>query len=455
MNYSTNISMLQRFLDLSLSITALILIAHVYGIPFSTSYLILGVLGSGLFVLLSELFGLYKNSQTSTLISIASLIFNGWVVAWFILIVLMFLLKESENFSRVVLTLWGLTVPFFLISYRWLIRVSLRQYFYQSANYKMVAIIGVTRSGRELAKVINDNPWLGYKVAGFFDDEYKGNEFQMLGELKDLEQACNKNSFAEIYICLPLKAESEIQQLLNLLSNSTLVVKFIPDLFSFDLLQARWTDLKGLPVISVYDSPLNSNLAKIIKRLEDIILSVCILVLISPILVVLALGVKLTSQGPIIFKQKRYGINGKEINIYKFRSMISQDNGDVILQATQNDARVTRFGAFMRKTSLDELPQFINVLQGKMSIVGPRPHASAHNEHYRKIVPKYMQRHSVKPGITGWAQVNGWRGETKTLDKMEKRIEFDLYYINNWSLLMDLKIIFLTLVKGFFDKNAY
>ncbi|PIX80383.1 MAG: undecaprenyl-phosphate glucose phosphotransferase, partial [Piscirickettsiaceae bacterium CG_4_10_14_3_um_filter_44_349] len=213
--------------------------------------------------------------------------------------------------------------------------------------------------------------------------------------------------------------------------------------------------LKGLPVISVYDTPLNSSTARMLKRFEDVTLSTLILILISPIMIALAIGVKLSSPGPILFKQKRYGLNGKEIKVYKFRSMTTQDNGATINQATKNDPRITKFGAFIRKTSLDELPQFINVIQGKMSIVGPRPHANAHNEQYRKLVPQYMQRHLVKPGITGWAQINGWRGETETLDKMEKRIEFDLHYINNWSLWFDIKIIILTVFKGFIDKNAY
>ena len=180
-----------------------------------------------------------------------------------------------------------------------------------------------------------------------------------------------------------------------------------------------------------------------------------ILIMISPVLIAVALGVKLSSPGPVLFKQNRYGINGQPINVYKFRSMTSQDNGNIIKQATKKDIRITAFGAFIRKTSLDELPQFYNVIQGRMSIVGPRPHAVAQNEEYRKLIPKYMQRHLVKPGITGWAQINGWRGETDTLHKMKKRIDFDLHYINTWPLWLDITIIILTTVKGFINKNAY
>ena len=192
-----------------------------------------------------------------------------------------------------------------------------------------------------------------------------------------------------------------------------------------------------------------------LKRLSDISLSVLILTLLSPLMLGLAIGVKQSSPGPVIFKQRRYGLDGREILVYKFRSMTTTDNGEVVRQATRNDARITPFGAFIRKTSLDELPQFINVLQGRMSIVGPRPHAVAHNEAYRKLIKGYMVRHKVKPGITGWAQVNGYRGETDTIDKMEKRIEFDLEYLRNWSLSLDIWIIVKTVLVVFKDRNAY
>jgi putative colanic acid biosynthesis UDP-glucose lipid carrier transferase len=207
--------------------------------------------------------------------------------------------------------------------------------------------------------------------------------------------------------------------------------------------------------MNIFDTPLNDPGKAAIKRLEDIILSILILLLVSPLLVFIAIGVKLSSPGPVLFKQRRYGLNGEEIKVYKFRSMTTQDNGAIVKQATKSDPRISKFGSFIRRTSLDELPQFFNALQGRMSIVGPRPHAVAHNEQYRKLVPKYMQRHIVKPGITGWAQINGWRGETDTLKKMEKRIDFDLHYINNWSLWLDIKIILLTIIKGFISKNAY
>jgi putative colanic acid biosynthesis UDP-glucose lipid carrier transferase len=206
--------------------------------------------------------------------------------------------------------------------------------------------------------------------------------------------------------------------------------------------------------ISVYESPL-SGLASLSKKCEDIIGGALILCAIAIPMLIISVLIKLDSPGPVFFKQKRYGLDGKAINVWKFRSMTVADNGAVVKQAVKGDARITKLGAFLRRTSLDELPQFINVLQGRMSIVGPRPHAIAHNEEYRNLIDFYMLRHKVKPGVTGWAQINGWRGETDTLEKMEKRIEFDLYYIRNWSLLLDIKIVYLTIFKGFVNKNAY
>ncbi|HDZ1023267.1 TPA: exopolysaccharide biosynthesis polyprenyl glycosylphosphotransferase, partial [Klebsiella pneumoniae] len=212
--------------------------------------------------------------------------------------------------------------------------------------------------------------------------------------------------------------------------------------------------VNGVPVVPLFDTPL-SGINMVFKRVEDIIISALILILISPVLAVIALAVKTTSAGPILFRQTRYGMDGKPIKVWKFRSMTVMENDDTIRQATKNDVRITKVGNILRKTSLDELPQFFNVLLGGMSIVGPRPHAVAHNEQYRNLIEGYMLRHKVKPGITGWAQINGWRGETDTLDKMEKRVEFDLEYIRNWSIYFDLKIIFLTIFKGFINKAAY
>jgi len=228
----------------------------------------------------------------------------------------------------------------------------------------------------------------------------------------------------------------------------------VPDIFVFDLIQARVDSIGDLPVVAVCETPFYG-FNGLIKRLSDFFLASAILVLIAPILIAIAIGVKMSSPGPILFKQRRYGVAGRKIVVYKFRTMTVAEDGDVVRQATKNDARVTRFGAFLRKTSLDELPQFINVLQGRMSVVGPRPHAVAHNELYRKLIRGYMIRHKVRPGITGLAQVNGFRGETETVDKMKGRIEYDLAYLRNWSVLLDLQIVLKTVVVVLRKQNAY
>jgi putative colanic acid biosynthesis UDP-glucose lipid carrier transferase len=238
------------------------------------------------------------------------------------------------------------------------------------------------------------------------------------------------------------------------LRDTTASVYYVPDVFIFSLFSASLTDLRGIPMVALWETPF-FGVNGWLKRAEDLVLASLILILVSPLLVLIGLGVKLSSPGPIIFRQRRYGLDGSEIMVYKFRTMKVCEDGPHIPQTIKDDSRVTPFGSWLRRTSLDELPQFFNVLNGSMSIVGPRPHAVAHNEYYRRLIPGYMLRHKVRPGLTGWAQINGWRGETETLEKMEKRVEFDLEYLRRWSLWFDLKIIFLTIFRGFKDSHAY
>jgi putative colanic acid biosynthesis UDP-glucose lipid carrier transferase len=265
----------------------------------------------------------------------------------------------------------------------------------------------------------------------------------------------SKESIDEIWLALPLSAENRVKKLLFELRHHTISIRFVLDIFGLDLLSHSISDLAGFPMLNLNASPM-IGINRMVKALEDRILAFFILIFISPMLLCIAVSVKLTSKGPVLFKQLRHGWDGRIIKVYKFRTMhVHQEIKGQITQATLNDKRITRLGKFLRRTSLDELPQFFNVLQGRMSIVGPRPHAIEHNEFYKDSIKAYMQRHKVKPGITGWAQVNGWRGETDHLGKMEKRVEYDLFYIENWSLGLDLKIIFLTIFQGFFHKNAY
>lgn len=323
---------------------------------------------------------------------------------------------------------------------------------------KRAVVVGCNELGRHLAGEIDAHPMQGIKLDGYFDDRLIERldigHGRLIGRFSDVANYVKENEIDIIYLALPMATQPRILSLLESLNDTTASVYFVPDIFVTDLIQARMDAVGRVPVVAVCDTPF-SGLNGIVKRVSDIVLSLLILLLISPVLLVVAALVKMSSPGPIIFKQRRYGLDGKEIMVYKFRSMTVCEDGPNVPQARKGDARITRVGAVLRKTSLDELPQFLNVLQGRMSIVGPRPHAVAHNEMYRKLIKGYMVRHKVKPGITGWAQVNGYRGETETLDKMQARIDYDLEYLRNWSLHLDIYIIVRTVLLVFKDASAY
>jgi len=287
-------------------------------------------------------------------------------------------------------------------------------------------------------------------IVGFFDDRGDGRRAEQtentppfLGDCNKLMQMIGTGDIDTVLITLPMRAEKRIQSVLDRLANTTASAYIVPDFFVFELLHSRWTHVGGLPVVSVFESPMYG-VDGWLKRALDLSISLVGIVLISPVLLICGLLVKFTSPGPVFFRQKRYGLDGKEILVWKFRSMHTCDNGPIVKQATKNDPRVTPVGALLRKTSMDELPQLFNVIFGTMSLVGPRPHANAHNEHFRKLIRGYMMRHKVKPGITGLAQVEGSRGETDTVEKMEARVLLDHRYIRDWSIWMDIKILFKT-----------
>jgi putative colanic acid biosynthesis UDP-glucose lipid carrier transferase len=325
----------------------------------------------------------------------------------------------------------------------------------------VAAIAGATPLGRRLARRMRDEPWLGLKLLGFFDDRHAGRldakalgTVPVQGSLDVLVEKARLGEIDLVYLALPMRAEPRIHEIVQRLADTTASVYMAADFNTFDLLHARWTSMGEVPVVSIHETPF-SGVDGWLKRAEDIVLGSAILALIALPMLLISLAVKLGSKGPVFFRQRRYGLNGEVIDVLKFRSMTVAEDGDEIRQATKGDSRITSLGAFLRRTSLDELPQFLHVLTGEMSIVGPRPHAVAHNELYRKKIKGYMLRHKVKPGITGWAQVNGWRGETDTLEKMEKRVEHDLAYIRNWDLLWDIQIIFRTVFSRKARRNAY
>jgi len=338
-------------------------------------------------------------------------------------------------------------------------RTWLRRRAAQPGHRRTAIVVGAGALGVKVSKAFQARGDIGLSFLGYFDDRTDDRvdsaaSGQRLGVLRDAAPFIREQGVHEVYITLPLGSQPRIVELLEQVQGTTASIFYVPDVFGISIIQGRLKDMNGVPVVGICETPFTGT-NELIKRMSDLVLASLILVLIAPVLLVLAIGVKLSSPGPVIFKQRRNGLDGGEIIVWKFRSMSTQDNGDVVKQATKDDPRITRFGAFIRRTSLDELPQFINVLQGRMSIVGPRPHAVAHNEQYRQIIKAYMVRHKVKPGITGWAQVNGHRGETDTLDKMSARVEYDLEYLRNWSLGLDLQIIVRTIKLVFIDRNAY
>lgn len=354
---------------------------------------------------------------------------------------------------------WLVVLPFTTIGTHALVRHFMPKLLASEAYQSKVVIAGCNDIGANLAANFDQDPMLGIRFHGFFDDRSRerlegvGNN-KLLGKLDALVDYVKRHQIDHIYLALPMASQPRILKLLDTLKDTTVSIYFVPDIFVTDIIQGRMDTINGIPVVSVCETPF-TGLNGLVKRASDIVLSSIILTLIAPILLFVAAGVRLSSPGPVIFAQRRYGLDGREIVVYKFRSMTVTEDGDkTYKQVTRGDARVTRFGAFIRKTSLDELPQFINVLQGRMSIVGPRPHAVAVNEQYRRLISGYMIRHKVKPGITGWAQVNGYRGGDD-LEHMKKRIEFDLEYLRNWSLSLDLKIILRTVGVMANDATAY
>ncbi len=315
--------------------------------------------------------------------------------------------------------------------------------------------------GFQLARNIEQSPQLGLQLVGFYDDrppqrvpDVPEGVGSQVGDIGQLVAQARAGQIDRIYITFPMRAEDRIRGVLEQLGDTTASVYIVPDFFVFELLHSRWTSINGLPAVSVFENPFYG-VDGVLKRMTDLCLAAAALLALAIPMAAIALLIKRSSPGPVFFRQRRYGLDGREILVWKFRSMRVCEDGENVTQATRHDSRVTRIGAILRKTSLDELPQLFNVLQGSMSLVGPRPHANAHNEQYRKLIQGYMLRHKVKPGITGLAQVNGWRGETETLDKMQQRVACDHQYIREWSLWLDLKILFKTIFVVFSRQNAY
>lgn len=361
---------------------------------------------------------------------------------------------RTFSFSRLMLIIFGVLTPVLMITLRIGFYAYVRRARQHGKYQRRVLIVGASSVGQRLKKAMQQFPWMGLHVVGFVDDNKAGNE--IVGRSVDVPEIVDQSYAAGrpidyVYIALPLDAARTIERLVSELSTRIVHVCIVPDLFQFDVLNSRVTDVAGMPVIHVIDeAPVQ--FTRWMKRVIDVLFSGAFLLITSPFLLVITIAVKISSPGPVFYRQERMGLNGKKFDMLKFRSMpvdAEQKSGPV--WAKEGEDRATAVGRLLRRTSLDELPQFLNVLKGDMSVVGPRPERPVFINQFRERVPRYMLRHMTKAGITGWAQVNGWRGDTS----IEKRIEYDLYYIQNWSLALDIKIMWMTLWSGFINKNAY
>lgn len=455
---SNALTLLQRMVDVVIIAVGMLFAMYFRQLKVDTDYLLLMCLAALIFMILAEIHWLYRLWGTEKLMGEFMSVIGVWFTAIMFLVMLGFLTKTTSVYSRVAMTIWILTVPVLMVASRLVYRQLQPLYFADGRNTRTLVFFGSCKTAHKMAARISSMSWMGLRVVGVFDDrpleriDLGGLSFE--GNMHNLIARAKSGEIDVVYITLPMHAEARIIKLVDQLSDTTASVYVVPDSFVFDLFHARWSSVAGSPVVSVYESPFYG-IDGWVKRAEDLILGSLILLLISPFMLLIAIGVKLTTPGSIIFKQNRYGLKGEVVEVWKFRSMTVSDNGDTVRQATKNDARITPFGAFLRRNSLDEFPQFFNVLQGRMSIVGPRPHAVSHNEQYRSIIHGYMLRHKVRPGITGWAQINGWRGETDSLDKMQGRVDCDLAYLRNWSLWLDIKIIWMTIFKVFMGINAH
>jgi putative colanic acid biosynthesis UDP-glucose lipid carrier transferase len=456
---ATRSNFLLRVTDIIIIAVSLLIMMRGYSLVFNKDYLLVLIGVLFFYSYIGESLGLYRSWRLGRFSTMCRLMLVTVTFAFLLMTLVLFLFKYSEVYSRVAMAGWYVLSLIILLSWRYCVREIKRVRRAKGFNVEKVAIVGLTEMGKHLYDEIIKHDELGFECIGFYDDREPSRMEELdssliVGSINDAVELAHLGQVQKLYVCLPMIAEQRIANIIEALGDSTVDVLITPDFLLKNLMNARIGSVGEVDTLSVFESPVNG-MRRFYKRSFDIVFSFFAILVISPILLGVAIAVYLSSPGAIIFKQDRYGLDGRKIKVWKFRSMTVTENSDKVTQAQKGDARITNVGAFIRRTSLDELPQFFNVLMGDMSVVGPRPHAVAHNEEYRKLVTYYMLRHKVLPGITGWAQVNGWRGETDTLDKMEKRVEFDLAYIRNWTLWWDVKIVFLTLFKGFVGKNVY
>jgi len=464
----TLLAFLRVVLVPSVAIASLVASTTMLEVKFTEAYVALAIITALLTLLVIARDALQQpNVVGARGLQLAGRIGLGWLAIVGVLLLLGYATKSSEDYSRRALFLWFLLTPPFLVGASLGIQQWLRALLVSSRYARNVVIVGTTKMALELARTLHTRPELGLKLRCVFIDESCGDgpideptadairkvagaEIRKGGSVSNY---VNTRHIDVVFIARETHAPG-VREMCDELRNTTSSVYLIPDVSLYDLMQARAGDVDGIPVIALCESPLQGGRGAL-KRATDIVFAALLLVIAAPVMALIALAIKLDSPGRVFFKQDRYGLDGERIVVYKFRTMTVCENGTVVVQAKRNDSRVTRVGRFLRRTSLDELPQLINVLQGRMSLVGPRPHAVAHNEQYRNLIAGYMVRHKVTPGITGLAQVSGCRGETSTVDEMRQRVQYDLEYLRHWCWLLDIKIMLRTLMLFFRDKRAY
>jgi putative colanic acid biosysnthesis UDP-glucose lipid carrier transferase len=431
----------------------------VYDVKFNTEYRILAVLVA----ILAPTVMRRPQIDLVTILQGWGSVMVGVVIRWLVMMGLLFAIgyatKTSDEFSRRVVFTWALVTPLPLIVVSLILNEVVRRFINAPGNVRRGVVAGYNDVSLELVERIHADRDLGIRVEGFFDDrsaERLGlpSGTELLGGLADLSEFVKSKKTDVIFIALPMRQVQRVVDLLDELHDTTASIYFVPDIFVMDLIQSRTADVSGMPIIAMCETPFLGSRG-LIKRFMDIAISLAALIVASPLFLLIVLSIKLDSRGPAIFRQRRYGLDGQIIDVHKFRTMTVTEDGPQIQQATRDDTRITPVGRFLRRYSLDELPQLFNVLRGEMSLVGPRPHAVAHNEEYRHLIKGYMVRHKVLPGITGLAQVNGCRGETSRLEEMKARIEYDLDYLRRWTPWLDLQILLRTAVQLWSDRKAY
>ncbi len=458
--YSAGFNLLARILDI-----AAVLLGGLSGSMFrfrgwdppSLAYGEVLLLAAVLAVLIFPHLGVYRSWRGQNLLAPIVRALLAWSLVFVTTLLLLVMLKGDGALSRLWMVYWFVLTGLLLALARWAIYALLHWVRRWGFNHRQVLIIGCGKQAGDLLRHTRDAAWAGFDVAAVFDPGDGPCDLldRPVRPLDTLAEFVHGHRIDEIWISLSIAQTPKLHTILEYLRNCPANVRYVPDMLGLFLLNHGISELLETPMIDLSTTPMQGY-NRLVKGFEDRVLATIILLLISPLMGLIAIGVKLSSSGPVLFRQYRHGWGGCRIEVWKFRTMyVHREAGGKVTQAHHHDPRITPLGRFLRRTSLDELPQFINVLQGSMSIVGPRPHAIEHNEIYQQIIAHYTMRHRVKPGITGWAQINGWRGETDTVDKMRKRVQHDLYYIENWSLGFDLRIIFLTLIRGFVDKNAY